>query len=684
MRKPTNFRPWPGLPARGLLLGAALALTACGGGGGGGGGSTTLPPPPTSSVTGNGFAPSTGPGDTASYFPVGAGDKWLFDYTTDDPNAPAPSGTVTVSVNGTKTIQGASATVYTRSDSANPAGSYDQYFAVGKGGVTTLGNTDSADMISPLIIPYVQLLFPVGLGQVSKVVCQNLAYGTDTNNNPVTLDLTQTITDAAMETVDVPAGTFANALRQTTSIDATVKDGTQSAPVIANDTSWYVAGVGQIKDQSSATGGGKTLNSSSELRSYAIKGQSHGIGPSADLDSTLVTAGCQGSSHPVPAVTSDGTNFLIVAFACSTASGSAMSNWVGVLIAPDGTVLKTVNITAPVAISGTQPYLHAVSAFDGAHYLVVYEDVSASSTTLPLQSVVLGTDGAVIAGPTMVATALVSIGDLPTDREALGYDGSRFLLVYEEGAGPPGTLPQVSGIFITPGTGQSSGSALAISQVQGGSHDSPALAFDGTNYLVVWIDSGTTPQGLHATRVSPAGSLVDVAPFALVDLSSTVLDEPCCDLEPTLSFDGTDYLVAYRDPRGASGPSSSNYASVSAARISTAGALLDGTATTPGIVVAASKSVPRGRVRSVFTGGAYWLVWETNAPQRLNATRVMPTGVASSAWTDGFTIVPAADITELPVITVSSGGPLLVWLQRQFSPAFQSQLMALRIYPAGP
>ena len=83
---------------------------------------------------------------------------------------------MTVSVNGTKTIQGASAIVYTRSDSANPAGSYDQYFAVGQGGVTTLGNTDSADTISPLIIPYVQLLFPVGLGQVSKVaVGQNLA-----------------------------------------------------------------------------------------------------------------------------------------------------------------------------------------------------------------------------------------------------------------------------------------------------------------------------------------------------------------------------------------------------------------------------------------------------------------------------------------------------------------------------
>ena len=34
------------------------------------------------------------------------------------------------------------------------------------------------------------------------------AYGQDANNNPITLDLTRTITNAAREKVDVAAGTF--------------------------------------------------------------------------------------------------------------------------------------------------------------------------------------------------------------------------------------------------------------------------------------------------------------------------------------------------------------------------------------------------------------------------------------------------------------------------------------------
>ena len=665
-----------------LLLGAALlVLTACGGGGGGGG-SGGPPPPPQPSVTGNGFAPASGPGDTSSYFPTGLQDQWRFDFTTDHPSATQPSGPLSVTVTGTKTIQGVSATVFTRSNPLNTAGGPDNYFAVSNGGVTALGNTDSNDTISPLIVPYVQALFPVALGQVSQVVGQNLPFGHDSNNNPITLDLTQTISNAAMETVDVPAGTFANALKQVTTINATAHDGTQSAPVTGSDTAWYAPGAGEIKDQSTASGGGTTINTAMELRGYTLNGTLHGIAPNTAPARTVSATGCSGSSHPVPAVSSDGTNFLTVLYACVDPNSFA-SNWEGVLQGPDGSVQKIFNITAPAPSPGVQTWLHAVIGFDGTHYLVVYEDASASSSTAPLESIVLGTDGSVIAGPTTVATAFLANSALPTEREALAFDGSRFLLIYTEGGGPPGSTPEVSGLFLAPSTGQTAGSAFVISQGQGAAHDSPAIAFDGTNYLVVWVDEATSPLGLHAMRISTAGAPVDVAPFALVDLSTSMLQEACCDLEPTLSFDGTNYLVAYRDPRGVAPPSGSNFASISAARVSTAGVLLDGTPTTPGIVVAASKTISRGRVRSVFLNGAHWLVWETNS-QQLNASRVSTAGVASSAWTDGFTLTPAVDITELPAMTASSAGPLLVWLHREIVPAYNSELIGLRIYPSGP
>ena len=216
-------------------------------------------------------------------------------------------------------------------------------------------------------------------------------------------------------------------------------------------------------------------------------------------------------------------------------------------------------------------------------------------------------------------------------------------------------------LALTPGTEQPDGSAFAISQ---GAF--PAIAFDGTNFLVAWIDSATSPVGLHARRVSPAGALVDAAQLVLVDLSTATLNDGCCDLEQDIAFDGTNYLVAYRDPRSVTGISGLNYASISAARVSTAGLLLDGTPTTPGIVVAASKSTPRGRVRTVFT-------------------RVTTSGTAASAWTDGFTIAPmqTQSYTRIPVLAASSSGSLLTWVEVDTNTR-QTQLMGLRIYPTSP
>src|SRR5256885_937052 len=102
-----------------LLTAAFLVLAACGGGGGSGGGP---PPPPQPSVTGNGLAPTTGPGDTNSYFPIGQQDSWVFDFITNDPQASATSGTETVTVAGTKTISGANATVFTVDNTTKTAG----------------------------------------------------------------------------------------------------------------------------------------------------------------------------------------------------------------------------------------------------------------------------------------------------------------------------------------------------------------------------------------------------------------------------------------------------------------------------------------------------------------------------------------------------------------------------------
>src|SRR5260370_30867810 len=121
---------------RGAWLGILCLAGLTASGGGGGGGSTRGPPAAT--VTGNGLAPATGPGDTASYFPSSTGDQWSFNYTTNDTTALSPYAIVGVAVNGTKTVQGVSATVFTRTDPTVASGGSDQYFYVNAAGVTLL------------------------------------------------------------------------------------------------------------------------------------------------------------------------------------------------------------------------------------------------------------------------------------------------------------------------------------------------------------------------------------------------------------------------------------------------------------------------------------------------------------------------------------------------------------------
>jgi len=160
----------------------------------------------------------------------------------------------------------------------------------------------------------------------------------------------------------------------------------------------------------------------------------------------------------------------------------------------------------------------------------------------------------------------------------------------------------------------------------------------------------------------------------------------CCDLSPSVTFDGTNYLVAYRDPRGAA--PYSNTAIVSAARVSPAAVLLDGTASVPGIVVASATGIVVDRVRSAFINGAHWLVWGSGNPSALSASRVSPSGAVPAAWSNGFNLVPASAAgatAQWPAVAAAgANGGLVMWLQAQPNATSTTSLWSMPIYSLGP
>jgi hypothetical protein len=89
------------------------------------------------------------------------------------------------------------------------------------GGVTYLGTNDPGDSVTPLLVPYVQLPFPVLTGPVSSITGANLPINVGTPATTANLNVTQTIVNVGFEAVNVPAGSFPNALKQVSTVNGT-------------------------------------------------------------------------------------------------------------------------------------------------------------------------------------------------------------------------------------------------------------------------------------------------------------------------------------------------------------------------------------------------------------------------------------------------------------------------------
>ena len=256
---------------------------------------------------------------------------------------------------------------------------------------------------------------------------------------------------------------------------------------------------------------------------------------------------CDASGHQVqPSVAFGDPNYLAV-----WRDGRSGSDWevCGTRISQSGTVLDS-SILIGTAIDH-RAYPRVASGKD--NYLVVWLDDSSwvCGARVDNSGVVLDTSGIAISTDYIwrVNPAVASDG---TDYFVAWAQGRRMdsLDIYGARVTESGTVLDTSGI--------------AISTVIG-AQGSPSVAFDGTNYLVVWTDFRFVPYSdIYGARVDTSGVVLNPYPSEIL-VSTADGDQ----VTPFVSFDGTNYLVVWEDARSGDGWD------IYGARVDTSGAVLD-------------------------------------------------------------------------------------------------------------
>ena len=228
-----------------------------------------------------------------------------------------------------------------------------------------------------------------------------------------------------------------------------------------------------------------------------------------------------------PAIGFDGTNFLVV---WEDFRSGTTSDIVGARVDRAGTILDATSI--PVSTAPGSQFGPAV-AFDGTNFLVAWKDFRSGPNIASVFAARVSRSG------TVLDPAGIPISDNLDDvfGPALAFDGTNVLVVWQAFRfGAPtrivaGRVSQ-SGAVLDP-----AGVSIAVIS---DNQFRPAVAFDGTNFLVVWTDSRSGPEmDIFGARVSRAGVVLDPAG---IPISADPFDQ---EFDPALAFTGTDFLVVW-------------------------------------------------------------------------------------------------------------------------------------------
>ena len=197
---------------------------------------------------------------------------------------------------------------------------------------------------------------------------------------------------------------------------------------------------------------------------------------------------------------------------------------------------------------------------------------------------------------------------------------------------------------------------------------SPALAYDGTNYLVVWYDrrdTKTSSWDIYGARVSALGVVLDKSGIAISTASGH-------QQVPRVAYQGGTFLVVWQDYRH-----HGSYGAIYGARVTSAGKVQD-----PKGIKISYTTRHRGAPDVVYGGGNFFVVWHDyrSSYYRIYGARVSAAGVVQDK--SGVLVSASSRHCYHPRLAFDGTNFLVAWYDYRHSGSYTA-IYAVRVSTAG-
>ncbi len=354
------------------------------------------------------------------------------------------------------------------------------------------------------------------------------------------------------------------------------------------------------------------------------------------------------NSQAAPSIAFDGTNYLTVW--CNS------GNIFGARVEPSGTVIDSSGI--PISIAPGNQYRPHVT-FGGTYYLVVWHDGRNCVWACDIYGARVTPSGIVLDPEGIIISPEENHQLYPS----VAFDGINYLVTWydnREGGSSVeiyGARVDTAGFILDP-------LGILISQSQDASLR-PAVAFDGVNYFVVWdyYESGGSNTNVYGTRVSQLGYILD-------SLGILISTAAYGQFDPSVAFDGTNYLAIWEDTR------EDPYSDIYGTRISPTGAILE-----PNSIPICTAENEHVDPSVIFGGTHYLAVWEDkrSGEKDIYGTRILPSGAVLD--TSGIPVSVAPYEQRYPTIAFDGTNYFVVW--QDYRCGYQYDIYGARVSSSG-